>query len=412
MTATLSPPRAPSPDAVRRPLTLLAAAGGAIAASSALAACLVLGVIGWFLTDGGIHGEPHDGLRSGAVAWLMAHGSGVHVRGVPVTAVPLGLTALCAWMIWRTAVRVGESVADEGPDADALGAGERDWTVPIAGALFTASYVIVAVVTGVLAGGGSARLSLAAVVLWSVLLAGVVGGTALAVGSGRAAVWLALLPVPVRASAYAAGSILRVFVLVAGAVFLVALALDAGDALSAMSRLHADTGDSVLFVALMLLVVPNAVIWSGSYLLGPGFTVGAGTIVSPSAVAMGPLPMFPMLAALPDNGPTPGWTPYVVAVPVLCAFVGAALAQRRYPTLAWDQGALRGCVAGVGCAVAFTVLAILSGGAVGPGRMADVGPIAGDVLFYGVGELGIGGMLGGLAATWWQRRHLADPEPG
>lgn len=408
MSATLSPPPTSSTDIARRPLTLLAAGGGAIAAASALAACLVLGVTGWFVTDSGLHGEPSNGLRSGAIAWLMAHGSGVHVRGVPVTAVPLGLTVVCAWMIWRTGVSVGESIADHGPDVDALGAGERDWTVPMAAGMFTAAYLIVAVVTGVLAGGGSARLSLAAVVLWSLLLAGVVGGTALAVGSGRAAVWLALVPMAVRATAYAVGSMLRVFLIAAALVFVVALALDIGDALSVMSRLKADTGDAILFVVLMLLVVPNAIVWSATYLMGPGFMVGAGTVVSPSAVAIGPVPMFPMLAALPDNGATPAWTPYAVIVPVVCAFVGAILAQRLFPTLAWDQGALRGCAAGVLTAVVLAALAAVAGGAVGPGRMSEVGPFAGDALFYGVGELGIGGLLGGLAVTWWQRRRLGD----
>ena len=40
--------------------------------------------------------------------------------------------------------------------------------------------------------------------------------------------------------------------------------------------------------------------------LGPGFTVGAGTLVTPQAAAVGALPMFPLLAALPDNGPARG----------------------------------------------------------------------------------------------------------
>lgn len=407
MTATVTPPRAPTTGTLSRPLTLAATGGGAVAAAITLTGCLAVGVVGWFLTDGGAHGQPRDGLRAGGLAWLMAHGAGVHVRGVPLTAVPLGLTAICAWVIWRTGVRVGESVADQGPDADALGDGERDWTVPIAAGLFTAAYLIVAVVTGVLAGTGTTQPSLGRTIVWAIALSGLVGGAALAVGSGRAAVWLALLPAGARATAYAMGSMLRVFLVAAALAFVVALALDIGTAMSVMSRLHADTGDAVLLCALMLLVVPNAVVWSGSYLLGPGFTVGTGSLVQPSFVAIGPLPLFPMLAALPDNGDTPGWTPYLVVVPVLCAGLGAFLAQRRYPTLAWEQSALRGCLAGVACGVALAALAVVAGGAVGPGRMAEVGPLAGETLLYGVRSFGIGGLLGGLAATWWQRRTLA-----
>ena len=57
---------------------------------------------------------------------------------------------------------------------------------------------------------------------------------------------------------------------------------------------------------------------------------------------------------------------------------------------------------------AFGVLAALAGGAVGPGRMTDVGPLVGSVLVHAVTAFGIGGLLGGLAMTWWQRRG-AEP---
>ena len=56
-------------------------------------------------------------------------------------------------------------------------------------------------------------------------------------------------------------------------------------------------------------------------------------------------------------------------------------------------------------AVLFGVLAAIAGGAVGPGRMAEVGPAAGQVLVHAVVALGGGGLLGGLLATWRQRRH-------
>ena len=101
MTATLTPPRTGKPAADPRPLTLLASLAGAAAAGGMLAVCLAAGVIGWFVTDGGVHGEPRDGLRAGALGWLMAHGSGVTVQGVPVTAAPLGLTLVVAWVVWR-----------------------------------------------------------------------------------------------------------------------------------------------------------------------------------------------------------------------------------------------------------------------------------------------------------------------
>ena len=345
------------------------------------------------------------GCATGALGWLMAHGSGVSVQGVPVTAVPLGLTMLVAWVVWRFGLRLGESVAGHGPDSDALSDGDRDWTVPLATGLFSAGYLVVAVLTLVLAGTPGTAPSLARVLLWSLVLTGALGGTAVAIGSGRLAVWLSLAPPSVRATAHAVGSVLLTFLAGAFLLFLVAFAVDFDVAMNVLSRLHTDTGDAVLFSLLVLTLVPNAVVFSGAYILGPGFAVGTGTLVSPTVVAVGPVPMFPLLAALPDNGPTPAWTPALIGVPVVLAAVAVARSQRRHPTTAWDQGALRGLVAGVISAVLVGLLAAVAGGAVGPGRMAEVGPAAGQVLVHAVVALGGGGLLGGLLATWRQRRR-------
>ncbi len=50
------------------------------------------------------------------------------------------------------------------------------------------------------------------------------------------------------------------------------------------------------------------------------------------------------------------------------------------------------------------MLAALAGGAAGPGRMRDVSPLAGDALVQCLTTFGLGGLLGGLAMTAWQRR--------
>src|SRR6478672_13165524 len=154
----------------RRPLALIAALGGVAAAAASLLVCLAVGVVGWFLTDAGAHGTPRDGLRVGALGWLMAHGSGIHVHGVTITAVPLGVTAVCAWAIWRIGHRVGDSVSGHGPDADRIADGERDWTVPTAVLLFAVGYAAVGVVTTHLAASPATAPSGGRVVLWSVLL--------------------------------------------------------------------------------------------------------------------------------------------------------------------------------------------------------------------------------------------------
>lgn len=388
----------------RRPVVLLATLGGGLAAASTLLVCLAAGVVGWFLTDAGAHGTPRDGLRVGALAWLMAHGSGIHVQGVLVTVVPLGVTMLSAWAIWRIGHRVGDSISGHGPDADRIGDGERDWTVPLATGLFATGYVVTAVVAATLAATPDSAPAVGRVVLWSILLCALFGAPAIAIGSGRAAIWAALLPTSVRGAAATCRKVLVVWLAVSAVVFVAALVIDFGTAMNVMSQLHTDAGGATLYTLLSGAVVPNAVVFAGSYLLGPGFAVGIGTLVSPTAVVIGPLPMFPLLAALPDNGPTSAWTSYLLVLPLLVAAFAAARAQRLLPTLRWEEGAVRGLAGGVLAGMVFGLLAALAGGAVGPGRMRDVGPFAFDVLVHAITAFGIGGLIGGLAMTWWQRR--------
>jgi len=392
---------------IRRPLALVATLGGMAAALSTLVVCLAIGVVGWFLTDAGAHGTPSDALRVGALGWLAGHGSGVTVEGVRLTAVPLGPTLVFAWVIWRFGLKVGESVADHGPDHHALGDGERDWTVPAAGGLFTLGYVVTALVVAAISGTAATAPSSSRVLLWSVLLCLLAGGGGIAVGSGRAAVRMALLPAVARSTVATVRTLLLVWLGICGLVFAIAFLADGDTALNLMSQLHLGAGPAVLYVGLMVLLLPNAALFSSSYLLGPGFTVGAHTLVTPMSVTLGPVPMFPLLAALPGDGPTPAWTPYLLALGPIAAIVAVVLVQRRQPTLRWDHGAVRGLAAGVVAGIVIGIAAALAGGAVGPGRMADVGPLAFDTLTRGITSFGVGGLIAGTAMTWWQRRQAA-----
>lgn len=399
----------PSPDLDprnRRPLVAVAALGGVGAALVVLVVCLSLALIGWFASDAASHGTPRDALRVGALGWLMAHGSGLRVAGTTVTAVPLLLTLCSALAAWRVGHRVGSAVSGHGPDADQISDGERDWTVPVAVTTFALGYAAITLVTVSLAGTTATAPSGARAVAWSLVLALLVGGPAIAIGSGRAAIWAAVLPANLRATLAAGRAVLRSVLLASLVALLAALAVDLATAVNVMAGLGLSGSEMALYVLLSLLVLPNATLFSASYLLGPGFTVGAQTLVAPTVVVTGALPAFPLLAALPESGDVPGWTVGLIAVPPLAAAVGAALAQRRRPTLRWEEGALRGCAGGVLAGVLLGWLATLAGGAVGPGRMQQVGPLAGDVLVHAITALGIGGLLGGLLMTWWQRRTL------
>jgi hypothetical protein len=363
-----------------------------------------LAVIGWFVTDAGAHGSPGGALRMGALGWLVAHGAGVSVEGIRLTAVPLGITLLSAWSIWRVGHRVGESVSGHGPDADRIADGERDWTVPIAAGLFAVGYVVVAVLAATLASTVETAPSAPRAAVWSVVLAVGFGLPALARGSGRAAIWVSAVPRAVRDCLALCRRVLVAWLAVSVVALLAALVLDFSTAANIVSQLRTDSGDTALVAALTLAVVPNALLFTSSYLLGPGFTVGTGTLVSPGAVVIGPLPLFPLLAALPDQGAPPGWVAWLMVAPVLVAMAASARSHQVRPAKAYDQAAIRGCGGGLVAGLVLGVLTSLAGGAVGPGRMTEVGPYAFDVMLHSITAFGIGGLLGALATTWWQRR--------
>jgi hypothetical protein len=218
--------------------------------------------------------------------------------------VPLALSLLAAVVVWRVGLRLGDSVSGHGPDADAIADGVRDWTVASATGVFVLGYAAVAVLTHHLAATPATSPSLARTLLWVVVLGVVVGGGAVAVGSGRAAIWSSFLPLSLRAAAVAARRIVAWYAVAAAVVLGVSLVLNWNDAVNVMAQLHTSPGAAVLLVGVCVLLTPNATIFSGSYLLGPGFAVGAHTMVTPTAVVLGPLPMFPLLAALPGTGPT------------------------------------------------------------------------------------------------------------
>ncbi len=131
--------------------------------------------------------------------------------------------------------------------------------------------------------------------------------------------------------------------------------------------------------------------------------MGGGTVVSPGAVVLGPLPVVPLLAALPGVGTPAAWTGALMALPPLVAAVATFRALRDRP-LTWDRVALAGCGGGIVAGIGFAVLASLAGGAAGPGRMRHIGPFVPDVLVHAITACGIGALVGALALVLLQRR--------
>ena len=151
-------------------------------------------------------------------------------------------------------------------------------------------------------------------------------------------------------------------------MFLVSLAFGIGEAATMMGQLHLSVGEGVVYAIANGGFLPNATLFSGSFLLGPGFAVGGNTLVSPGAVVLGPLPLFAAAGGAARPSGTPGaLVSSLVWLPPLVAALATMWWQRRHPALTWLEAALRGCGGGIVAGFAFAVLASVAGGAVGAG---------------------------------------------
>jgi hypothetical protein len=380
-----------------RPLAVGAAAGGSAAALIGLVVCMSVALTGWFLADAGAHGDTTDALRVGADAWLLGHGSRLVLSGTPLGVTPLAITMMLVLTAFRGGRWAGRRAGSE-PDQDSRG-------FATAVATFICAYVVVAVVTCVLASRSGAAPGLGRAVLGALAIAGVAGGLGLASGTGRLTDLVDRAPrwvVDVVAGALAGA----LWLVAAGAALVgVSLLVSFNEAATVLSELHLGVGDALSYTVVTVLFAPNAALFGTAYLTGPGFAIGTGTTVSPTAVSLGVVPAYPVLAALPDEGPTPGWLVVLLAVPALAAALGAAAALRRHEPMAHDLAALRGAGAGFVAGVLVTVLVAAAGGPLGTGRMADVGAPVAEVLVFATGLMSVGGLLGAVLQNWWGRRR-------
>ncbi|SEM91797.1 DUF6350 family protein [Cryobacterium luteum] len=149
-----------------------------------------------------------------------------------------------------------------------------------------------------------------------------------------------------------------------------------------------------------LALIPNLVIWAAAWFVGPGIALGVGTSVSPIGTVVGTLPGLPLFGALPQGTPAYGFLGLLV--PVLIGFI-VAVVTRQYldrpgvPERTTLEHVLTGLGMGVVAGALLGVLAWWSAGAMGPGRLVEVGP---DPLLVGAlaaAEIGVAAALGMLA---------------
>ena len=195
----------------------------------------------------------------------------------------------------------------------------------------------------------------------------------------------------------AAGA-LALFVGAAGLGLALAILLRYGDAMALTQQLQLDAlGAVVLFVA-QLMLLPVAVMWSGAWLTGAGFSVGIGTSATPFEALLGPVPALPLFGVIPQ-----GWGAFGAIAPALLVLGGLFLGvfSARQPEArrqGWIAALAIPVCAALLLGLVVALFAVLSGGAIGPDRLQLAG--AQPWLTGGLAALEIGGgMLLGVVAA-------------
>ncbi|MCU1419112.1 MAG: hypothetical protein JWR57_281 [Mycetocola sp.] len=143
--------------------------------------------------------------------------------------------------------------------------------------------------------------------------------------------------------------------------------------------------------------VPNLVVWVASWLIGPGFAIGAGSAISPVSTVVGPIPGLPILGALPSGSLAFGFLGLLI--PVLIGYLAATLVRPRLVAALGGRSLVRRLLvtaAGIGvvAGLALGLLAWFSAGAIGPGRLGVVGPNPWLVGSFAAIEVGIAAAIG------------------
>ncbi|MFJ2496654.1 DUF6350 family protein [Streptomyces sp. NPDC087539] len=412
----------------RSAVLALALLRGAVAAGLGLGSVTVV-VLALWISAPASDSSPGSALHAAAGLWLLAHGAELTrahtLSGVPapVGIVPLLLAVVPVWLVHRAARDV--LVPDEGhPAPSARGAF----------GMVVGGYLLVGAVAAYYVRGGSLSVQLPSLLFPSAVVVA---------GSAAAGVWTAsgrpIGPPPSWApvslhEALArsrfrerAGTVWRaaaagVAVLLGGGALLVAVALvwHAHPAQRSFVQLSGDWSGRVAVLLLALVLVPNAAVWGAAYGLGPGFALGTASTVTPLAFSGRPaIPGFPLLAAVPAEGPGTVLNWSAGAVPVAAGVTVAWFTVRRAAPPdagredAWGPWgtALVAALAAVGCGAGTAVLAAAAGGPLGTRALAEFGPVwwlTGAAALVWTALVGVPGAL--LLRAWRLRERDGDGE--
>jgi hypothetical protein len=353
----------------------IAVLGGAVTAVASWLLCVGVTILGWLPADSGSLG---DALMFGTRLWLLGNGIGVGIGAIPVTLVPWGVTALVALLIWRFAA------------VSARRARAAHTTSPALISVVTVAVYLLPVLVVALWLGESMQVPARWAVVIVVLLLAAGWGSRRVFGVGQAAFrrW---------AIARAVVSAQLVMLIVGAAVLVTGLATHLKRVQALHEALEPGVAGAIALLLIQLAFAPNALIWSASYALGSGFSLGTGSLVAPAGTQLGILPGIPLLGALPSAGPGDLVQLWWLAAGALAGATACWVVLVDRSDLRLDQAILRGGVCGLLAGVVFAGLAWAASGDLGTLRLADIGPRLLPLLVMAGTTMGLSGMIAGLA---------------
>ena len=171
-----------------------------------------------------------------------------------------------------------------------------------------------------------------------------------------------------------------------------------------------------------LALLPTAIVWSVMWMVGPGFALGTGALVSPLGSTLQAVPALPILGIIPADPPVGAIM--VITIPLAVSFIAGVAATAMLlgekPGSLWrsvqsteihQQPLLRivaaSALAGALGAFGAFLLAAVTSGAAGPGRFQNVGADPAQIaLWWGV-EIFVGVLLGLVSGALGRRSQMA-----
>ncbi|HZM79540.1 MAG TPA: DUF6350 family protein, partial [Candidatus Limnocylindrales bacterium] len=348
--------------------------------------------------------------------WLLSHGVPIKSGPIEISLAPLSVTILALWRLNRAGVHTSRGIG-------ARDSGSLKAALSVAGT--------VGLVYGLLGLGAALILARPAItVVWwrAALQLAVIGAFAALLGSIRTTGALRAVarrtPTLVR-DALRAGVVAPLFLLGAGAAVTgVSVAVHGQEAARILHATPNGPAGQAGITVVCLAFAPNFVAWAAAYLLGPGFILRAGSLVSPALVTAGqvpperraPLDQLPAMAGLPD-GPMQGPLWLLLGLPALAGLgAGLLLVRRRLrprrsrsgdtlvPVPHWGRMLMSAGLAGPIGGLLMAAASFAASGQLDDGEPA-LGPVVWRASLFAMLALGAGALLGVSGAYIFRRRR-------